>query len=129
MIKFRDICLNEGVVVHLRTQKQCNKFSKWLNSKGKRWSSCNSYLKKNYWSDYEETTCYNPYKGTYKNVCYYKEKGLKILSYEEALLKDEKNIKDIIYFKEAKHAEEPAKELTIEEIQKELGYKIKIVEK
>jgi len=183
MVKFKDECLKEGIVVHLRTQEQCNEFSKWLDSRGKRWGSGDSYLKINNWHKYKDDTCYMPYKGQFTAKYYYNIKGYTILSYEEALLEDEEYItpkltdlidldkckdyyvqepndygiihivvrkglflhNDELYcyyrndptttlssyteFEEVKCTEEPTKELTIEEIQKELGYKIKIVEK
>ncbi len=87
IVEFKEECLKVGVVVHLRTQKQCNNFSTWLDSKGKRWYDDTRYIYKNEWSSYKSETHYCPYDGTYGDISWYKYNDYTILSYEEALLK------------------------------------------
>ncbi len=177
MVKFKDECLEAGIVVHLRTQEQCDEFSKWLDNKGMNWYTGGRYTDESRWYFYKEDTCYYPHDESYSTTSNYMRRAYKILSYEEALLEDyslpvidpskckDYYVKESSYFgsmytvvrkglfihngelycynendptmslrsytdfKEVKCTEESPKELTIEEIQKELGYKIKIVEK
>ena len=86
IVQFKDECLKEGTVVHLRTQEQADTFSVWLDSEGMRWDSGSSYLDYNAWYRHKEDTGYKPHKGSYATIEYYAEAGCDILSYEEALL-------------------------------------------
>jgi len=87
IIQFKEECLEKNTVVHLITQEQYDEFSKWLDSKGRRWRSGYSYLKTNNWHCEKHKTCLCPNISTFDNIDYYKDNGYKILSYEEALLK------------------------------------------
>lgn len=92
MMQFKEECLEENTVVHLKTLEQCNEFSKWLNNKGVRWYTEVRYTDDNQWFVYKENTCYNPAGQSFGSFSYYKGKGHKILPYEEALLKEEHSL-------------------------------------
>ncbi len=88
MIKFKEECLKENTVVHLRTQEQYNIFIKWLDSINERFWNGDSYMSKNNWEYYKQDTCLYPHKGFYEEVYLFEDEGYKILSYEKALLEE-----------------------------------------
>ena len=95
MIQFKDECLKEGVVVHLSTQEQSDEFSKWLDSRGKKWCTGGRYTKESEWYKYTYSFCIYPYKGEIGSISVYKNTKYKILSYEEALLEEEYKTPDL----------------------------------
>ena len=98
MIKFKEECLKENTVVHLRTQEQYNIFIKWLDSINERFWNGDSYMSKNNWEYYKQDSCLYPHKGFYEEVYLFEDEGYKILSYEEAIKKDNKTILKIVFF-------------------------------
>lgn len=70
------------IAVHLKTQEECDEFSKMLDEHGMKWNTNGSYLKENYWYEYKKYTCYSN-KGTYCDLDYYKEENCYILEFSD----------------------------------------------
>lgn len=70
------------IVIHCPTELLAKLLLKSFDKKGLKWSNEESYLKKSYWDDYEQDTCYNPDKGAYCSLKFYKSYGYQIISAE-----------------------------------------------
>jgi len=78
------------VVIHTKTQEQFKRVLEIFEKKGWRWSTGNLPThNRTIWNDYEENTCIR-YKDVFEycNLKYYKEKGYKIISFEEFLKRE-----------------------------------------
>lgn len=73
-------------VMHCKTEEEAEIFCKYLHSIGYKWANGDSYLSKNYWNDYKESTCYDFNKGQIGNKEYFEEAiaiGYTILEMED----------------------------------------------
>lgn len=89
MIKFKEEILKKGVVVHCRSEEQAINLLKWADSLGYKWKNGGSYLSDTYWRCYKSSAAYEIKYGYFGPIEFFEdEEGYKILSYEEALLKE-----------------------------------------
>lgn len=72
----------EKLVIHCNTKEKANKLLKAFDKIGKTWSTGLSYLKMNYWYEYEEDTCYSN-NNLYEYIDYYKSRQTKIYEFED----------------------------------------------
>ena len=86
----KELIMQDSTVVHCRTEEQANQLLEWADSIGLKWITGNSYKNYTNYISYHEQTCYYLYEGTYTDLEFYKEKGYKILSFEEAIIKEDK---------------------------------------
>ena len=80
----------EEVVIHIKTQEQFKRVMEIFGKKGWKWLSGNlPTYNETIWNDYEENTCIR-YEKWFRccNLKYYKEKGYKIISFEEFLKRE-----------------------------------------
>lgn len=83
---------NIPIAVHLKTQEECDEFSKMLDEHGMKWSTNDSYLKENYWGSYKIYTCYTN-NGMLGDLDYYKKKNYHILEFSDYFKKETKETK------------------------------------
>lgn len=76
-------------VMHCKTEEEAKIFCEYLHSIGHKWINDISYLSKNYWDTYEESTCYNFNRDQYCNKEYFEEKGYTFLEMEDFIDKEE----------------------------------------
>jgi len=110
-------------VMHCKTEEEAEIFCKYLHNIEHMWGSGDSYLSKNYWNDYEESTCYEFNADSYCSKRYYEERKYTILEMED-FMEDEETVSkftldDLLYARE--------EEMTLDEVCRALGRKIKIV--
>lgn len=72
----------EKLVIHCNTKEKANKLLKAFDKIGKTWETGLSYLKMNYWYEYEKDTCYSN-KNLYEAISYYKTSQIKIYEFED----------------------------------------------
>lgn len=70
-------------VMHCKTEEEAEIFCKYLHNIEHMWSSGDSYLSKNYWNDYKESTCYEFNTDSYCSKRYYEERRYTILEMED----------------------------------------------
>lgn len=72
----------EKLVIHCNTKEKAIKLLKAFDKIGKTWETGLSYLKMNYWYEYEKDTCYSN-KNLYEGINYYKSSQIKIYEFED----------------------------------------------
>lgn len=77
-------------VMHCKTEEEAKIFCKYLHNIEHMWSNGDSYLSKNYWNDYKESTCYEFNTDSYCSKWFYEERGYTILEMEDFMDKKEK---------------------------------------
>lgn len=77
-------------VMHCKTEEEAEIFCKYLHNIEHMWGSGDSYLSKNYWNDYKESTCYEFNTDSYCSKRYYEERRYTILEMEDFMNKEEK---------------------------------------
>ena len=85
-----DLITQPKTVVHCRTEEQAKELLRFMYDKGMEWCSGKS-LNETKYDKYTTNTCYNFNSGSYNEfspTAYYSDNGYNILSYEEALLKE-----------------------------------------
>lgn len=70
-------------VMHCKTEEEAEIFCKYLHNIEHMWGNGDSYLSKNYWNDYEESTCYEFNADSYCSKRYYEERKYTILEMED----------------------------------------------
>lgn len=70
------------IAVHLKTQEECDEFSKMLDEHGMKWCDGLSYLKCILWDEHKENTCYAN-NGMYTCLNYYKKNYYHILEFSD----------------------------------------------
>jgi len=115
-----DVCSNDDVVawkpkcniaVHCKTEAEAKDFCRKMHENGMRWSGGDSYLDYTWYDVYGEETCYTGYR-MFADYEYYKEKGYKILEWEDYMDKE-------LNFELLWERQEP-KKMTVEEMRQKL---------
>lgn len=79
------------IAVHLKTQEECDEFSKMLDEHGMKWCNNCSYLEDNKWYFYGEKTCYTNY-GFFSPLSFYKAENYHILEFSDYFKNETKEI-------------------------------------
>lgn len=81
--EFDEKYVGKELAVHCPTKGLAKDFLKLADSFGYKWrGSGESYLKENYYWNYEEETCYYVFAGEYSDLKYYESLGYKTISFE-----------------------------------------------
>lgn len=104
--------------MHCNTKEEAESFCRFLHQNGKRWCSGHSYLQFDNWDRFKIDTVYYFNLGTYSRVKYV---NYVILEWSDFMENEEPGDDNLIYARE--------EEMTLDEVCKALGRKIKIVEK
>lgn len=78
--------MQPNTVVHCKTEEQAENLLKWVDSKGLKWGSGDSYLNKTRYSTYGDETCYKLQNGNFAGYDFYAEKGYNILQYDQVVV-------------------------------------------
>lgn len=103
-------------VMHCKTEEEAKIFCRYLDSVGKKWASGDSYVSATNWDVYGPDTCYN-----FNNDSYYQR--LYFLAHDYTILE----FSDFDWYDIKKRNHNSAVKLTVEDIERLLGYKIEII--
>lgn len=82
-LKFKLEDYTGKVCMHCNTEEKAEKFCMFLHENGRTWWTKTRYIDKTCYLVHKEDTCYNFNRGTYCGLDFYKEKGFKILEFDE----------------------------------------------
>lgn len=83
MKKFRLEDYEGKYAMHVKTEKEYDAFSKFLDSKGETWNNGDSYLERSYWEFFENETCFEFDCGAYSDLGYYRSQDYTILEFSD----------------------------------------------